>query len=72
MDLAKIRNLVLKTQASILENVFPGFNEEKHVSVAIQLLAPNSCSVVLARIASGVLVELHESFASPSLGLHKW
>lgn len=69
MDLADIRSLVLKTQATILENVFPGFIESKHVSVAILLLAPNPCSVFFGRIASGVLVELHERFASPSLGL---
>lgn len=65
MDLAVIRNLVLKTQASILENVFPGFSEAKHVSVSIPLL----CSVFLDRIASGVLAERRDSFAPPSLGL---
>lgn len=31
MDLADIRSLVLKTQASILEKGFLGFNDGKHV-----------------------------------------
>lgn len=35
MDVADIRNLMRKTQASILENGFLGFNDLKHVSVAI-------------------------------------
>lgn len=57
MDLADIRNLVLKTQASILENGFLGFNDIKHVSVAIPLLAPGPCCVFLDGFASG-LVEI--------------
>lgn len=38
MDLADIRSLVLKTQASILENGFLGFNNVKHVSVHLLAL----------------------------------
>lgn len=40
MDLADIRNLVLKTQASILEKGFLGFSDVKHVSVPLLALNP--------------------------------
>lgn len=52
MDLARTRSLVLRTQASILENISPGFSKGKHVSVAIPLLAPQPRSVFLHRVAS--------------------
>lgn len=35
MDVAAIRSLMRKTQASILENGFLGFDDLKHVSVTV-------------------------------------
>lgn len=35
MDVAAIRSLMRKTQASILENGFLGFDDPKHVSVTV-------------------------------------
>lgn len=64
MDLADIRNLVLQTQASILENVFPGSNEAKHVSVGIQRLA-----LSLSKDSHLGFWWRSESSASASLGL---
>lgn len=37
MDVAAIRSLMRKTQASILENGFLGFDDLKHVSVTVLL-----------------------------------
>lgn len=40
MDLADIRNLVLKTRASVVERVFPGLHPATRVSAAVRLLPP--------------------------------